>query len=316
MQGGAQGGFTGVGDRSVFSRPMRSFVPRSRSVLAALVAAALGALPASASCGLHVCPRPVEDDASAFVAGVRTRVTGFEVAGTSGWYAQVSPRVEWRPGRFVFAAEGGWVRLEPDGGEAVEGLVNAVVNAAYARRVTPAWTAEAGLQLELPVGDAAKGLADDHVMLLPWFGAARDFGPAWRASLRAGYAQAAEPGSHHDDADGDAHHASDGGGPLFRAAHEGHDHGDASSPVLVNAHGDRELHLRAGISRRVPRGAVEGFVAGQSDLSDGGRLYGRAGVEWGVAVAGPVGLRLSALAPVTSARRETFEAGVVVQAGW
>lgn len=294
-----------------------SVLPRSvrSSVLAALVAIP-GAVPASASCGLHVCPRPVEEDAPAFSAGVRTRATGFEVAGVTGWYAQVSPRVEWRPGRFVFAAEGGWVRLERDGGEAVEGLANAVVNAAYARRVAPAWTAEAGLQLELPVGDDAKGLADDHVMLLPWLGAVRDFGPAWRAAIRVGYAQAAEAGSHHHGASGDAHHAAGGDRPLFRVAHEGHDHGDGSNPVLVNAHGDRELHLRAGVSRRVPRGAVEVFVAGQSDLSDDGRLYGRAGVEWGVALAGPVGLRLSALVPVTAARRETFEAGAAVQAGW
>jgi hypothetical protein len=266
----------------------------------------------SATCGLQFCPRPASMDAAAWEAGLRTRLVTFASGGgsaggadASGSYAVVAPRALWRPGLFAraltFSAEVPLTRLQT-GGESRTGLSNPLLAAVYGRRLSHAWSGEAGLQLELPLGDAAHGLADDHVMALPWIGLGRELGStgSWRASGMAGYSQALEPRGHGEEE-----------GVLVKVAqvtHNGEDHGAA--PVLVNPHGDREIHWRAGLARILGRSTVEGFALGQTDLSDGARQYVRAGLGWDHALGGGLGLRLTADAPVSAARRAEMELGV------
>jgi hypothetical protein len=214
-----------------------------------------------ASCGLQSCPRPAhETEAAALEFEIRTRWVSFDADSLSGSYAVLAPRLLWRPfSRWTLGVEVPVTRLQA-GGEVHTGLSNPLLTALYARRLSHAWSGEAGLQLELPLGDADRGLADDHTMILPWIGLRRDLGDVWNASALIGFSRALE--------------AEDASGtdtvPLAKVAHNGVDHGAANgAPVYVNPHGDREIQWRFGVTRLLGPSMVEAFALGQMDVSNG-----------------------------------------------
>ena len=256
---------------------------------------------ASAFCGLQSCPRPPDRGAPpALEAGLRTRWVVYDIAGNEGSYVATAPRVFVRHAGFTLGVEVPLTRLD-NGGAVATGFSNPVLMAQYARRLSYAWSGEAGVQLELPIGDKDAGLAGDHFMLLPWIGARRDFGAAWYAAGMAGISQGF----------GGAESSS---APLAKTAHEGHDHGAA--PVLVNPHGDRELQGRLAAGRVFGKATVEAFALGRSDLTDGARLYLRAGASWERRLGRFSAVRLIADAPATAARRNELELGVALKTGW
>ncbi len=276
------------------------------------VALLLLPLSAQAFCGLHFCPRVDPDGDGGWQAGVRTRLVTFDLDGHAGHYVTASPRVLWTAGAFTLGTEVPLTRLRT-GGETRLGLSNPLLTAQYNSRVSPALSWEAGIQLELPFGDADKGLGDDHTMILPWVGARRHLTGSWFAAAKVGYSQAFEFGDH--DHGGSSHvHAAAGDGVVY-ALHAGHSHGENAGPVLVNPHGDREIHLRTAVGHGLARTVVEGYVMGQIDVSDSGPVgYLRAGLGWERPLSRAATLRLQGDVPVTPNRRADVEvaAGVMV----
>jgi hypothetical protein len=275
---------------------------------------ALFSLPsvASAFCGLQSCPR-VEPraEAAAFEAALRTRWVAFDIGGNEGSYVVTAPRFFARYAGFALGTEVPFTRLD-NGGEVAFGLSNPLVMAQVARRLPGswrAWSAEAGLQVELPFGDQARGLAGDHVMLLPWVGLRRDW-DAWYVTGMAGYSQALEAHAHAADSAGAS-------ARLAKSLHEGHEHGGVTSPVLVNPHADREAQVRASAGWTRGRGTAEVFTFGQVDVTAGGPTsYLRAGASYAWSLGRFTALHVIADVPVTAARRNEAEIGVGVKTGW
>lgn len=279
---------------------------------------------AAASCGLEACPRPAhQDDAPVLQADVRTRWVAFdagEESGGSGSYTTLSPRVLFRPHyHWTFGVEVPVTRLQ-SAGESYTGLSNPLVTALYARRLSHAWSGEAGLQLEVPAGNSDHGLADDHYMVLPWIGLRRDIGPegAWQASGLVGYSVGINEFGPNDDGQTTVLDKVAAPGPLAKTAHNGVDHGDGTLPV-VNPHGDRELQWRAGLTRLFARSAAETFLTGQADVSYGishPMYYARAGLSWEYRVAPRFTAQLTGDVPLTTQRRSEGALGVGVRTGW
>lgn len=288
---------------------------RSHFVLVRKFAAAVFMLPALAGafCGLQSCPRVNPRGAPhAFEAGVRTRVVAFDIGGEEGAYGVVSPRFFARAAGMSLGLEVPWVTLHA-GAIDVSGFGNPLLMAQYARRFSAGWSAEAGAQWELPLGDKEHGLAGDHMMALPWVGLRKDWGHRWHAAGTLGYSKAF---------DGEEGHAASGSARtalLAKAAHNGIDHGAPDeAPLFVNPHGDEEVHARV-LLGWMPneRWTFDGFGFGQADVSEADPVYyARAGVaaEW--AVTPVVALQMAADVPVTSARRSEAALGVDVKIVW
>jgi hypothetical protein len=280
-----------------------------------LILSAAFAASAGAFCGLQSCPR-VRDPHSAprpFEAGLRTRAVAFDIAGEEGYYGVVSPRFVARVRGLSLGVEAPWVTLHTDGIDA-SGLGNPLLMLQYAGRLSHAWSAEAGLQVELPFGDADHGLADDHVMALPWVGLRKEWGASWYTSGMLGYSQALEKRVHSEDESGGAHVAS-----LAKRSHNGVDHGaPEETPVFVNPHGDREIHGRAGLGWRLNEGwTLEGFGLGQADVSEPDPVYyARLGVSAEWVLTSALALQALADAPVTAARRSEAALGVDMKIVW
>jgi len=286
------------------------------SFASAIAATLFITVSAQAFCGLQSCPRiDPHGQTHPYTAGVRARLTGFDIDNESGYYGIVSPHLFVRTpflSNLSLGVEVPWVTLHTADDE-TSGLGNPLLTAQYARRLSHDFSAEAGLQLELPFGDHDHGLADDHYMLLPWVGARYEWGTAWYASGMMGFSQAV--GGEDDAADTTAS-ARIAGSTLAKAAHA--DHGAAAEPLLVNPHGDREVQWRAALGYRPrARWIVEGFGLGTVDISESTpEYYVRAGVssEWSLTEA--LGLQVIADAPVTSARRSDATIGVDFKYGW
>jgi hypothetical protein len=262
-----------------------------------------------AFCGLQSCPR-VEPraEAAAFDAGLRVRGVAFDIAGNEGSYVVTAPRFFARYAGFALGTEVPFTRLD-NGGEIAFGLSNPLLMAQYARRLTHAWSAETGLQVELPFGDQEHGLAGDHVMLLPWIGLRRDWN-AWYVAGMLGYSHALEAHAHGADTAGAS-------ARLAKTMHEGHEHEGVTSPVLVNPHADREAQYRAAAGWTRGRGTAEVFTLGQVDVTaNGPTSYLRAGASYAWSLGRFTALSVIADAPVTSARRNELEIGVGVRTGW
>lgn len=266
-------------------------------------------LPASAAafCGLQSCPRPASHGESpALEAGLRTRWVAYDIAGREGSYLVSAPRLFARRRGVALGTEVPVTRLR-NGDETVTGFSNPLLMAQYARRLSSTWSAELGLQAELPFGDRKNGLAGDHLMLLPWIGARKDLGSSWHLAGMLGLSRAI--GSR-----------SSGGSPaLAKAAHAGHDHGDAGGePVLVNPHADREIQWRAAAGWTRGRSSLEGFALAQHDVTGdpGPDLFLRAGASWEWTVGRFSAVQFIADFPVTSARRNEAEAGLALRTGW
>jgi len=293
------------------SSSLASFLSTTAAAAACVLFAAAG--PVHAFCGLQSCPRiDPHGQTHPYTAGVRARVVGFDIAGESGYYGIVSPHL-FVKAPFVpylsVGVEAPWVTLHTSDDD-VSGLGNPLLTAQYARRLSHDWSAEAGLQLELPFGDQDDGLADDHYMLLPWVGARYEWGTAWYASGMLGFSQAVG---------GDDDAAADTGAALAKVAHEGHEHAAAAAePVLVNPHGDREIHWRAGVGARpLEDWTFEAFGLGQADRTvPATAYYARAGVSAEWAATSAVSLQGVFDAPVTAARRSEWAAGVDVKVVW
>lgn len=280
-------------------------------VCAALIVSV--AAPASAFCGLQSCPRPAGQTAAPTLEiALRTRAVNYDLADNRGHYIVTAPRVFFNRGGFALGVEVPLTRLN-NGGAIATGFSNPVAMARYARRLSYAWSAEAGLQWELPVGNTADGLAGDHHMLMPWLGARRDFEGSWYLTGMAGFSTALEFG-----------HASPAGAPaaltapLARTAHEGHDHGDGTAtPVLVNPHADREAQARVALGWGRGRGTLEAFALSQTDLTSAASgTYGRAGASYEWVLTGFTAVQLTADAPVTTARRNDSEFGLTLKTGF
>lgn len=271
---------------------------------------------ASAFCGLASCPRPSQShETPTFEAGLRTRLVSFDVAGNDGHYLVTAPRLFFNYDGFAVGAEVPLTRLN-NGGVVSTGLSNPVIMGRYARRLSHVWSAEVGLQWELPIGNQEDGLAGDHHMLLPWLGARREFGTSWYATVMVGFSTALE-GEHTttDTAGGAASMMSSSS--LAKAAHEGHDHGAGVTSVLVNPHADREAQWRVAMGWMLGRATLEGFSIGQYDATDAGTgIYARAGASFEWSLARFTAVQLIADAPVTSTRRNDLEVGVAVKTGW
>jgi len=292
---------------------------RSRSAILVLASLSLPSA-LSAFCGLQSCPRvDARGDAAAFEAGLRTRWVAYDIAGREGSYVVTAPRFFARRAGFALGTEIPLTRLD-DGGAVTTGLSNPLVMAQYVRRLSHAWSAEAGLQVELPFGDPEHGLAGDHVMLLPWIGARRDFetvsGASWYVAGQAGYSHALEAHAHA--ADTAAASARTGLSKATKAMHEGHEHDDGTTtPVLVNPHADREAQYRVALGWTRGRGTLEGFSLGQFDVTDGSpEAYARAGASYAWSLGRFTAVSLMADAPITAARRNELEIGVGVKTGW
>jgi hypothetical protein len=239
----------------------------------------------------------------------------YDVGGNEGHYLVTAPRVFVNRVGFALGAEIPFTRLD-DGNKVATGLSNPVIMGRYARRVSYAWSAEAGLQWELPVGNRADGLAGDHHMLLPWLGARRDIGASWYVTAMAGFSTALE-GSHgaSDSSGGSASVAPSAA--LAKAAHEGHDHEGQATPVLVNPHADREAQWRAAVGWVRGRFTLEGFTIGQYDATAAATgTYARAGASLERAFGRYAAIQVIADAPVTSARRNDLEVGLALKTGW
>lgn len=288
----------------------RSVFPGPLVVCLSLVA--FVAAPASAFCGLQSCPRPAGHAVPPTLeVALRTRAVSYDIAGNSGHYLVTAPRVFFNRGGFAIGAEVPLTRLD-NGGTVATGFSNPVAMARYARRLSHAWSAEVGLQWELPVGNRDDGLAGDHHMLLPWLGARRDFGASWYVTGMAGFSTALEYGHASPVAAPAAHTA------LARVAHEGHDHGEgASTPVLVNPHADREAQGRMAVGWVKGRGTLEAFALSQTDLtSAAGGTYARAGASYEWSLARFTAVQFIGDVPVTSARRNEGEFGLTVKTGF
>jgi hypothetical protein len=138
-----------------------------------------------------------------------------------------------------------------------------------------------------------------------------DLAPAWYVSGMLGYSHALEG---HDHGGNDTTAAS---ARLAKRMHEGHDHGPESveSPVLVNPHADREVHLRAALGRVRGNSTVELFAFGQVDATHP-ESYLRMGVSWERSLGRFSSVQFIADAPLTAARRNDLEVGVGVKTGW
>lgn len=274
--------------------------------LALLLSLFLPAL-ASAFCGLQSCPRPAaHGESPKLEAGLRTRWVAYDIAGSAGSYVVTAPRLFVRHWGVAFGAEVPFTRLQGDSGTAL-GLSNPILMLQYARRLSSTWSAEVGLQLELPFGDQSDGLAGDHTMLLPWIGVRKDLGAAWYFAGMLGYSRALEKEA-----------ASSSETPLAKVAHEGHDHEGNAVPVVVNPHADREVQWRAATGWTRGRSTLEGFGLGQTDMTGnpGPKVYLRAGASWEWTLGRFSALQFIADAPVTAARRNEAELGLTLRTGW
>jgi hypothetical protein len=270
---------------------------------------------ASAFCGLASCPRPAQShETPTFEAGLRTRLVSFDVVGNEGHYLVTAPRLFFNYDGFAAGAEVPLTRLN-NGGVVSTGLSNPVIMGRYARRLSHVWSAEVGLQWELPLGNQEEGLAGDHHMLLPWLGARREFGASWYATVMAGFSTALE--GEHAASDTTGGTASMMPSSLAKAAHAGHDHGAGVTPVLVNPHADREAQWRVAAGWVRGPATLEGFTIGQFDATHAHTgTYARAGASLEWTLAHFTAVQLIADAPVTSTRRNDLEVGVAVKTGW
>jgi hypothetical protein len=265
---------------------------------------------AGAFCGLQSCPRVGPHGGSfPFEAGARSRLVAFDIAGEQGYYGVFSPRFFAKALGLSLGAEVPWVNLHTAAG-VTSGLGNPLLIAQYARPFSPAWTAQAGVQWELPFGDTDHGLAGDHAMLLPWVGARHELGASWHLSGMLGFSYAIEEPITEDEA---------GVAPLAKAAHNGVDHGSGeAAPLFVNPHGDREAQWRLGVGRALARRwMLEAFALGQADLTGSNAVfYTRAGASAEWMATSSVGLQFIADAPVTAARRSEAALGADVKIMW
>jgi hypothetical protein len=283
-----------------------------RLIWAALLFCAVSfcAVPATAFCGLQSCPRPAgSGETPRLEAALRTRLVAYDIAGNAGHYAVTAPRVFVNYAGFAVGAEVPFTRLDNQG-SVVTGFSNPVVMARYARRVSHAWSAEAGIQWELPVGNQEDGLAGDHHMLLPWIGARRDFGSSWYATGMFGVSTAVPETRSAPMNDALAKAA-----VSAKIAHEGHDHGAAL--VLVNPHADREIQARVALGLIRGRATLEGFGLTQTDVSSTGpETYARVGALYEWSLVSFTSLQVLGDLPVTAARRNEAEIGVTIKTGW
>jgi hypothetical protein len=280
-----------------------------------MFSAAVFLLPALAGafCGLQSCPRVNPHGGShPFEAGIRARVVTFDIEGQEGAYGVASPRFFAKVRGLSLGVEVPWVNLHAEEG-VTSGLGNPLLMAQYARRLSHDWSAEAGLQVELPFGDADHGLAGDHTMVLPWIGARKEWGMRWHTSGMLGFSQAL----------GEKLQDDGGGAALAKSAHNGVDHGAGqAAPLFVNPHGDREVHWRAAVGLRLgERWTFEDFLLGQADITKPDENpetvhYVRNGISAEWAVTHAVALQMAADAPVTSARRSEAALGIDVKVAW
>jgi hypothetical protein len=220
-------------------------------------------VPRAAACGLEHCPRPKvrAQEAPSVAWGLQHKRLGGESG--DGRYTEGALHVRrplgsrWRLGAhlpfgYLATVSGGrWGLGNPMAyAEAAWGPP-----ASAARAFEPALTA--GLQLELPLGDAAAGIASGHPMAMPY--ATLAF-PGTRLTAHASLGLAARldalPGVH-----GQADRASAG---HVHAGHTPDQHAAADLPAPLsqaNPHAPYELLFRAGLSLPLPSRRLEPEIA-------------------------------------------------------
>lgn len=269
---------------------------------------------AQAFCGLQSCPRIGPHGGEApFEAGLRSRFVIFDIAGEHGYYGVYSPRFFAKALGMSLGVEVPWVNLHLAEG-VTSGIGNPLLVAQYAHRLSTAWSAQAGMQWELPFGDTEHGLAGDHTMLLPWVGARYEFADFWYLSGMLGFSYALPEPDAEDESGSSARVA-----PLAKSAHNGVDHNTGLAvPQYVNPHGDREAQWRLGVGRMfMHRWMVEAFTLGAADVTEPNTVfYARAGASAEWMLTSSFGLQVMADAPVTAARRSEAALGVDVKVAW
>jgi len=185
--------------------------------------------------------------------------TAFDISHVSGYYSQVTPRLEFRnSGRLLIGSDFPVTALHRDDQSAnTFGLGNPVGFGQYRVLSSNGNEASIGLQIEVPLGSHEDGLASDHFEFLPhltyahaagWIGVSTDIGV--RHSLGST--------DHHD---------------------------DEESPLFVDPHADSELLYRLGLLFYHPVIGVTPsvYIDGQR------RLGGEAEYDWTAAMGFVVG---------------------------
>lgn len=237
-----------------------------------------------ASCGLTMCPGPDLDSPSPKSWRFESVLhqTRFDIEGISGRYTQLTVRADYRP-RAAWTA-GAYLPMIRAAFQSEEhmGLGNPVLYAEGPRFRG----LSIGGQLELPFGDRHHGLAAEHMETLPY--------AAWHGEWRRGFPASTRLG--------------------FRTSlSQAHGHG-AGTPLLVNAHEDKELAYRAGIAP-FPismKWASEIFLDGQHAFS--GEIAGTGFLTAGFVIRTPLTGRLTLgflfETPLTSPERLRSRAGL------
>jgi hypothetical protein len=233
--------------------------------ICAIAAAALGN--AHASCGLHFCPRPQEETEGRWKLGFAMHEAGFDIGGTSGSYSEGVAQIGFTAARsWVFNLHVPIVALDAGAGT-VLGLGNPLATAEFQAHPFHHQMLGFGLQSELPFGDADKGLAQHHFMLMPygsWSGALGRF--FLTGTTGVSLALGGMHGESHGDAMAGAHAGHDGSmaGMAHMGSHE------AGMPLYVHPHEDLELAYKLSLGSGVWGGKAvpELYLSGQHVLAE------------------------------------------------
>ena len=263
-------------------------------IMIACTSFVLYSLPASATCGVEVCPLASHIySQGSQAADWHLRATALQVeypvGSGSNSYSALQTRVEYRGidrtslGLMVPAL------MVNNAGHRKVGLGNPVIFAEYRLVEENQLIVSMGSQLALPVGSTHSGIASHHFEVLPYLGAIYNTG-SWYAFGNAGYLQSF--GGHHDDA-------------------------GAVSSINLNAtqHSESEVVYRAGAGYLVSaiNTRVEIFTIGQAVIEDdtnSDRYFQTAGAGFRIALGQRYELYPTFSVPLTAAKRVNYSASL------
>ena len=241
---------------------------------------------AEASCGLDYCSLPKESATTPRLGTVEVLVrhVEFSLPDGEGTYDESVFRLELH--RFARWTLGAWVapvRLSV-AGETHTGIANPVLFLEHRWQAVRAFSLLAGAQLEVPLGDSHNGIASNHSELLAYVGGIYHPG-SFDVQVQAG---------------------------LAAALSEGHSH-DGHQALFVNPHADQEALLRVAVTAPLLGGRLHpGVVFNNRSVIENvpERHFATAALVTSYAVTPSVRLRAQVEAPVTSAERMSWRAGL------
>ena len=263
-----------------------------------LVALFLGSAPAARACRLESLlarlhtsgARPVS-----WLLATAFDATAFDLDGISGHYARVTTRAQYvRLQSLAVGAEVAVIQLHRNDLERpTSGLGNPLL---FGLCPLPAWrggSVELGLQLGLPLGDAADGLASDHWEVLPHVGVAHE---GRRLDVLAdGGVRVALGGGHEDCATPTATDAP----PL-----------SSDTPLFVDPHAEKELLYRFGANLHDPYSTrnIALYVDAQHVLGNDSAISSQValGLEAGLQLGPRYRLHPGLEVPITASKREDW----------